>query len=184
MATPETPPPTDKKALAHHLSTNFTTMSPTERITTMVTLFEPQDTRFTTPFMASTNLTLLSATLTSPTTCKTLFRFPVTRHYCNTSGNLHGGAQATIFDLLTSVSLMPVAKPGFWMNGGVSRTLNVTYLRPAPEGEVLECECEVVGVGKGLAFIRAVFRRVGDGKVISTCEHNKAAVEVKGGLKL
>ncbi|GAB7364916.1 hypothetical protein MBLNU230_g5706t1 [Neophaeotheca triangularis] len=174
----------EKRHLAERLRTSFTTMTPTERIETFIAFFEPgsTDARFTTPFMTQ-NLSLISATVLSKTSCKVIFRFPVTRLYCNTSGNLHGGAQATIFDMLTSISLTPIATPEFWMNGGVSRTLNVSYLRPAPEGETLECECEVVHAGKALALIRGVFRRVSDGAVVSTCEHHKAAV-VKKEFKL
>ena len=47
-------------------------------------------------------------------------------------GNVHGGAQATIYDVCTSVLMAAIARPGFWVFLGVSRTLSVTYMSPAP----------------------------------------------------
>lgn len=82
------------------------------------------------------------------------------------------------------MAMQAIGKQDFWLNGGVSRTLNVSYLRPAPEGEDLLLECEVVHMGKTLALLRAVLKRESDGAVISTCEHNKAAVPTKPGWKL
>jgi len=37
---------------------------------------------------------------------------------------------------------------------GVSRTLNITYLRPVSKGEVVLIESEVVHIGKRLCKIR------------------------------
>lgn len=34
--------------------------------------------------------------------------------YGNYNGVLHGGAAGVIFDMLTTIALGPVAKPGFW----------------------------------------------------------------------
>ena len=56
---------------------------------------------------------------------------------------MHGGAQASLFDITTSLALIPISRPGFWMLGGVSRVLTVTYLRPLPTGEKVLLECEV-----------------------------------------
>lgn len=120
----------------------------------------------------------------SPTQSRVTFSFKVERTYCNGSGNLHGGAQATMYDFCTSVALQAIGKPDFWLNGGVSRVLTVTYLRPAPAGEELLLECEVVHMGKSLAMLRALLKRKRDGAIISTCEHNKAAVASKPGWKL
>lgn len=65
-------------------------------------------------------------------------------------GNLHGGASATLFDYCTSMALVPVSREGFWNFVGVSRTLNVTYLRPMPTGTIVLIECEVIHAGKKL----------------------------------
>lgn len=61
--------------------------------------------------------------------------------------------------------------------GHVSRTLNCTYLRPAPVGTKVFVESRVVHLGKRLAQTTGVMR-IGsvDGKIAYTCEHGKAAV--------
>lgn len=80
----------------------------------------------------------------SPTHTKVSFRFPVQSEYLNPSGTLHGAAQCLFFDVCTTFCLGPIARaPDFWTTFGVTRSLNVNYLRPAKEGEVLVLECEV-----------------------------------------
>jgi len=86
--------------------------------------------------------------------------------------------------MCTSIAMQAVAPPGSWVNGGVSRVLSVSYLRPAPQGEDLLLECEVTHVGKTLALLRGTLKRERDGAVVSTCEHNKAAVAAKPGWKI
>ena len=118
-----------------------------------------------------------SASLPHP---RITFRFVVQPVHCNALGNLHGGCTATIFDLCTSMPLGLVARPGFWQWMGVSRTLNVTYLRPVPAGSQVHVECEVLQVGRKLCTVRGVMRLVeGDeegvkeGPVLAVCEHGK-----------
>jgi acyl-coenzyme A thioesterase 13 len=89
-----------------------------------------------------------------------------------------------IYDICTSITLQAISKPGLFLNGGVSRVLSVSYLRPAPEGTELELEAEVVSAGKNLAMLRGVLRRASDGAAISTCEHNKVAVKAKPQWKM
>ena len=79
----------------------------------------------------------------SPTTARITYTFPVLREYLNPSMTLHGGQQAAFYDIGTSWLLYLVRRPGFWTNAGTSRSLTVTYLRPAVEGEVVVMECEV-----------------------------------------
>ena len=92
---------------------------------------------------------------------------------CNAAGHLHGGFVALAFDMLTSLTLSPRAREDFWDTGHVSRTLNCTYLRPAPEGSELLVESEVVHLGRNQALLKGVMRRKDDGKVCYTCEHGK-----------
>lgn len=101
------------------------------------------------------------------------FSYKVPESACNTTGNLHGGAVATIFDYTTSFAIYPIMRDGFWDEGHVSRTLNVTYLRPAPEGEELLIENEVVSLGRSMACVKGIMRRKKDGKICYICEHNK-----------
>jgi uncharacterized protein (TIGR00369 family) len=99
----------------------------------------------------------------------------VPRKLCNMTGNLHGGAVALIFDICTSTAISAVSRDGFWDTGHVSRTLNCTYLRPAPEGAKIFVECEVVHLGKRMGLTKGVIKTE-DGKVCYTCEHGKASV--------
>ncbi len=101
------------------------------------------------------------------------FAFTVQMLHCNRLGNLHGGCAATLFDYLTSVALLLVSEPGFWLFLGVSRTLNVTYLRPMPAGETFHFECEIVHIGKRLVQLKGVARRPSDGAIMAVCEHGK-----------
>ncbi|KAK4191967.1 HotDog domain-containing protein [Podospora australis] len=101
------------------------------------------------------------------------FTFTVQPQHCNRLGNIHGGCIATLFDFCTSCPLALVSKPGFWMYLGVSRTLNVTYLRPAPSGSTVKIECEIVQIGQRLATIKGTMRRVEDDVIIAVCEHGK-----------
>ena len=86
---------------------------------------------------------VLSAERLSETTGRMMFRFPVQREYLNPARTLHGGLSASFFDTATTWVLDIIRKPGFWMNFGTSRSLNLTFLRPAMEGEMLIMETEV-----------------------------------------
>lgn len=108
--------------------------------------------------------------------------------------NLHGGAAALIFDLCTSVALAPVANGDFWTWPGVSRTLDVVYHKPVPQGAEVRVVCEVVSVGRRMAHIRGEIRRwVVDGEdggegrlgeVLVTSEHGKVGSGGSGGAKI
>jgi len=169
--------------LPEELAARFEELSPAERITAMLTNKSPGDQRFLSIFIEKL-CTLREIRPLSPTSNLTVFAFKVDRFYCNPSGNLHGGAQSAIYDVCTSLALQSIGKRDFWINGGVTRTLSVTYLRPAPEGEDLLLECEIVSAGNKLALTRGVLKRERDGAIISTCDHDKAAVPTKPGWKI
>lgn len=117
---------------------------------------------------------------------------------CNAMGRLHGGATATIFDLVTTLPIVVAARQrqlspnregGSWITAGVSRTLNVAYLEGVGVGEEVEVVAEMVKMGMRLAHVRGVMRRVidhhdngggggeGDGRVVATAEHGKVNVD-------
>ena len=86
---------------------------------------------------------IVSVERTSETTGRAVYRFPVLREYLNPTMTLHGGLSGGIFDTGTTWVLDVIRKPGFWMSFGTSRSLNLTFLRPAVEGEMLLMDCEV-----------------------------------------
>ncbi|KAI1327618.1 Thioesterase/thiol ester dehydrase-isomerase [Xylariaceae sp. FL0255] len=121
-------------------------------------------------------LAIISHSTKEPHPCLTI-RLTIQPNHVNSLGNLHGGCSSTIFDICTTFVLQMISRPGFWQFGGVSRTLNVTYLRPVPAGTVVDVECEIVHAGQRLSALRGVVRKVNDdgspGLVLALCEHNK-----------
>lgn len=93
--------------------------------------------------LTQSHLRLLKAEQTSPTTGRVVFELQNPSYWSNWSNNMHGGAQASILDYVTSTALVTIARKDFWYSAGVSRTINMTYLRPAPVGETLLAEGEV-----------------------------------------
>lgn len=163
-------------------SDDFEKLSPEDRINAILSIKAPHDPRLMSQFMEE-DVKLVKFTKLSDKTSAATFRFRVTRFYCNGSGNLHGGAQALFFDMLTSLAVQAIGTRDFWINGGVSRNLEVTFLRPAPEGIDVLCEVEVMSTGKTLSFHRGVMKRVSDGALISVAKHDKSFVATKPGWK-
>ncbi|KAI1269831.1 Thioesterase/thiol ester dehydrase-isomerase [Xylariaceae sp. FL1019] len=122
------------------------------------------------------NLSIVSHSAEQPHP-RITFRFTVQQIHVNGLGNLHGGCTSTIFDVCTTFPLQMMSRPGAWQFGGVSRTLNVTYLRPVPLGTTVDIECEIMQAGQRLSSLRGVMRKVTDdgtvGPVLAICEHNK-----------
>jgi len=103
----------------------------------------------------------------------------ISSELCNKSGNLHGGAAATLLDYLTSTALVTIAKEGFMDGGHVSRTITMSYLRPVPLGAKVTVECEVHAAGRNTANILGkVYNEAG--KLCVTCVHDKAVFSSKG----
>ena len=92
---------------------------------------------------------------------------------------MHGGAAGVIFDMATTTALCPVARPGFWeFMGGVTRTLNISYLKAVPIGTTVRLISKVMSVGKQMAMIRGEMTSL-DGKITyCTVEHHKVNVPV------
>ncbi|KAH0612374.1 uncharacterized protein H6S33_010426 [Morchella sextelata] len=115
---------------------------------------------------------LESLVLVSTTSTTTVFELTIKAAYTNGLNSLHGGCAALIYDICTSAALMVIAREGFWESTGVSRNLNITYIRPVPCGTKVRIESEVVHAGLRLATIRGVMKTE-DGKIVSTAEHTK-----------
>jgi acyl-coenzyme A thioesterase 13 len=134
-----------------------------------------------------------------------VFGYTVQPEHCNRMNNMHGGATAALFDFCTSLAMaLAPSSPNdaalpqtdaagnveienddddeediikSWRRLGVSRTLAVTYVRPAPVGGDVLIECEQVHAGKRLSSLRGVLRRARDGAVLATCEHGKVILD-------
>ncbi|KAK5131858.1 hypothetical protein LTR08_000525 [Meristemomyces frigidus] len=124
-------------------------------------------------------VTCKSASLETETTpARATLVFDIPKLYGNNpaANSVHGGAIAMFFDNITSLPMLAVRK---WWDGqsGVTRTLSVTYFRPAQMGERVVIEAEVVGYGRRNATIRGVMKREKDGVVLATCQHDKARGE-------
>lgn len=62
--------------------------------------------------------------------------------------------------------------------GGVTRSLNCTYLRGAPVGEKVLIVCEVTAAGKQMACAKGTMVRERDGAILYTCVHDKVIVDI------
>ncbi|KAF5238653.1 hypothetical protein FAUST_5379 [Fusarium austroamericanum] len=106
-----------------------------------------------------------------------VFSYTVQPDNCNRLQNLHGGCAATLFDWCTTLPIALVNKPGFWQHLGVSRTLNVTYMRPVPVGTEILIECTITQIGRKLATLHGTMRRREDNLLLATAEHGKVNID-------
>ncbi|TVY87441.1 Acyl-coenzyme A thioesterase, partial [Lachnellula willkommii] len=108
------------------------------------------------------------------------FDLLIDEHYSNLNGVMHGGAAGVIFDMCTTTALGPLAKPGFWdFLGGVTRSLNISYLRAIPIGTTVRINSKVMQVGRTMAMIRGTMSSQDGKTVYCTCEHHKVAVPTR-----
>ena len=63
--------------------------------------------------------------------------------------------------------------------GGVTRSLNISYLRAIPIGTTVRIRSWVVSVGRTMALIRSEMTSVDGKTVYAACEHHKVNVEAK-----
>ncbi|RMD39755.1 hypothetical protein DV735_g5378, partial [Chaetothyriales sp. CBS 134920] len=105
----------------------------------------------------------------------TSWEVDIETHFCNMTGNLHGGAAATILDNLTSSAFVTLNEPGTLITSTVSRTITMTYLRPVPLYSTARIECRVVSAGRTLVNLYGEI--LVNGKVCVTCTHDKAIVQ-------
>lgn len=88
-------------------------------------------------------------------------------------GNFHGGAIATVIDLVSSLALAPLSKPGQFVMLGVTRSLQITYISSASAGDVVLLDNEVISFGRRLACIRTTVRNKATGKTVAYSLHDK-----------
>ncbi|KDN52778.1 Thioesterase/thiol ester dehydrase-isomerase [Tilletiaria anomala UBC 951] len=88
--------------------------------------------------------------------------------HCNQLGNLHGGCAASLLDNITSIGLYFHTSGVFgdpWSLLGVSQSINIQYLAPAPLGSWIDIETQVVAVGKTVSLMTCeIWTKDGPGK--------------------
>ncbi|KAH7390539.1 thioesterase family protein-like protein [Pyrenochaeta sp. MPI-SDFR-AT-0127] len=100
-------------------------------------------------------------------------------NFSNLNNVMHGGAAGVIFDMSTTTALCPIARPGFWeFMGGVTRSLNISYLKAVPIGITVRLNSKVVSVGKQMAMIRGDMKSLDGKTTYCTVEHHKVNVPV------
>lgn len=115
----------------------------------------------------------------------TIWRVRLVPELGNWYGNTHGGAICTLFDVLTSLALIPHARENYWTNGGLTQSLSCRYIRPimtsAEKDEYIAVVAHVTNISKRTAVVRGVMRRYNAdgslGEVLAICSnHDKVAV--------
>ncbi|KAL5119032.1 hypothetical protein ACEQ8H_002956 [Pleosporales sp. CAS-2024a] len=108
------------------------------------------------------------------------FEMTMVPSFSNLNNVMHGGAAGVIFDMSTTTALCPLARPGFWeFMGGVTRSLNISYLKAVPIATKVRLNSKVVSVGKQMAMIRGDMKSLDGTTTYCTVEHHKVNVPVQ-----
>eukprot|EP00850_Spirogloea_muscicola_P011294 SM000069S20731 [mRNA] locus=s69:586176:587080:+ [translate_table: standard] len=128
----------------------------------------------------------LRVVATSPGRCRCLLR--VTRQLQNRYSTLHGGAIATLVDVVGSAALVSLTGS----SSGVSTDINVSYIASAKveisrtaiccEKTEVEIDAKVLRVGRTLAVIQVDIRAVETGSLVAQGRHTKYLAPVAAKL--
>lgn len=135
---------------------------------------------FDSAFTKATTVVSVTTDSEPDTTAKATFAFTIPPGCANNplgGGQTHGGAVATFLDNITSAAL--VASKRYW-GQGMSRTMNITYLRSPREGDRCVIEAEVVHIGRRVASVHGRMKRETDGALLAMCTHEKLLIEGEG----
>lgn len=94
-------------------------------------------------------------------------RLQVTEAHANPLGMLHGGAAATLVDVLTSLPVVLVSSGEAgepWSLLGVSTSINTTYLSASPVGSWLDFVARIESVGRSILVLSCDVFDVPDGQ--------------------
>ncbi|GAB2218513.1 hypothetical protein Droror1_Dr00001738 [Drosera rotundifolia] len=95
--------------------------------------------------------------------------FRVPPRLLNTANTLHGGAIASLVDLVGSAAIFTAGAPFT----GVSVEISVSYLDGAGVDEEIEIEARNLRVGKAVAVVSVELRKKDTGKIIAQGRHTK-----------
>lgn len=97
-------------------------------------------------------------------TCK----LPVTQRVQNRNGHLHGGATATLIDVVGTAALLTMSP-----RPGVSLNINTNYLAAMPGGGVVLLDAKVLRKGRTIAFINVDLTDEASGNLVAQGTHIK-----------
>ncbi|MDP9094110.1 MAG: PaaI family thioesterase [Actinomycetota bacterium] len=100
-----------------------------------------------------------------------VMRVEVGEELLNSSGVLHGGAAATLVDVVGTIAIMTSDRDH---RPGVSTDLNISWFAPVPKGEYVLAEATVLKAGRSLAFVSVDLRRESDGVLAAQGRMTKA----------
>jgi len=108
------------------------------------------------------------------------WELPITEFYSNMNKVMHGGAAGVILDMGSTAALCPIQKPGYWdFLGGVTRSLNFSYLKAIPSGTIVRIKAHVVQHGRTMALIKGSMTSVDGRTTYVTVEHHKVNVPTR-----
>lgn len=91
-----------------------------------------------------------------------VIRTEVTLDLVNVAKTLHGGAAATLVDVVGTLAIITADEHNRF---GVSTDLNVSWFAPVPLGDHAIIDARVLKTGKSLAFVTADIRRESDDRL-------------------
>ena len=90
---------------------------------------------------------------------RVVVRVEVTLDHVNVAKTLHGGAAATLVDIVGTLAIINADRDNRF---GVSTDLNVTWLAPIAMGDAAIVDARVLKAGRSLAFVTVDIRRESD----------------------
>jgi acyl-coenzyme A thioesterase 13 len=90
---------------------------------------------------------------------RVVIRVEVTLDLVNVAKTLHGGAAATLVDIVGTLAIINADRDNRF---GVSTDLNVTWLAPIPLGDAAVVDARILKAGRTLAFVTVEIRRESD----------------------
>ena len=102
---------------------------------------------------------------------RVVVRVEVNDDLINMAKTLHGGAAATLVDVVGTLALSAADRHH---RPGVSTDLNVSWFAPAPLGDVLLVDAHVLKIGRTLAFVSVDITRESDGTLLVQGRMTKA----------
>lgn len=100
-----------------------------------------------------------------------VIRVEVGDELLNSFGVLHGGAAATLVDVIGTIAIMTADRDH---RPGVSTDLNISWFAPVPKGDHVLAEATVLKTGRTLAFVSVDLRRESDNVLAAQGRMTKA----------